>query len=112
MNPINADVNSGVPVGILSGRWCSAACEAPAPGLGLFFRATRQYKQRWQGYGTGFSGKPSSEPASSAHPEAEAVATLLFFPFFYVIRKFCNYFICLLFGTVIFIWALRVRANL
>ncbi|KAF5957048.1 hypothetical protein HYC85_004273 [Camellia sinensis] len=36
MGPRTAGGNYKVPVGILSGRWCSAVCKEPAPGLWQF----------------------------------------------------------------------------
>ena len=66
--------------------WPVVLCsvQVTCPRTLAIYREIRQYKQKWQGYGTGFSGEPSSEHASSAHPEAEAVATLCFLlhPFF------------------------------
>ena len=52
--------------------------QGTCPRVLAIFRKTGQCKQRWQRYGTGFSGEPGFEHASFAHREAEAAATLFF----------------------------------
>ena len=61
--------------------------QGTCPRTLAIFRETWQYKQRWQGYGTGLPGEPGFEHASFAHLEAEAVAAFLlfFFAFFLLI---------------------------
>ena len=70
------------------------------------FRKTKQYKQRRQEYSTGFPGRTDSSMHHLRAPRQRLWPPSSFFcVFFYLIRKFCNNFICSLF------WDCNINSN-